>query len=245
MHAALTTVTVGTATTAGVLTGLLAPSGRRTQTVAGAAPAGPPRDWDDAVLSARITALAAHSLGFGLATTGRLLRIPRLPLAVAAPVTLVDYQPAVRRVLESSIGRARTDLLLSTLTAASFTLVQAPPPLAIEAMLRASVVREVLANRRAWKRSPLDPAPANRRQLAVGAPSTDISNARHGLNWVARPRWGSPPAAFTPPAPPRSSPPPRQPVPPANRLPAHSVAGSPTITTCCAADPTSCGASTG
>lgn len=153
-HAALT---VGTAATAGVLTGLLAPSGRTSRRERITDTSGPPQDWDDTVLAARIAALAAHSLGFGLATTGRLLRIPRLPLAVAAPVTLVDYQPALRRVLESSIGRARTDLVLSTLTAASFTLVQAPPPLAIEALLRASLVGEVLANRRAWQRSPLDP----------------------------------------------------------------------------------------
>ncbi|GAB2660327.1 cation-translocating P-type ATPase [Prescottella soli] len=170
VHAALTTATVSAAATAGVLTGLLAPSGRRARTATGAAPAGLPRDWDDTVLSARIMALAAHSLGFGLATTGRLLRIPRLPLAVAAPVTVVDYQPALRRMLESGIGRARTDLVLSTLTAASFTLVQAPPPLAIEALLRASIVREVLANRRAWQRSPLDSAPDDRTPRAGQGP---------------------------------------------------------------------------
>jgi len=157
-HAALTTVTVGAATTAGVLTGLLVPSGRQARTIRDATTPELPQDWDDSVLSARITALAVHSLGFGLATTGRLLRLPRLPLAVAAPVTLVDYQPALRRLLESSIGRARTDLVLSTLTAVSFTLVQAPPPLAVEALLRYSVVGEVLANRRAWQRNPLGPA---------------------------------------------------------------------------------------
>ncbi len=157
VHAALTAATVGTAATAGVLTGLLAPSGRQAHTGGGTAPARFPRDWDDTVLSARITALATHSLGFGLATTGRLLRIPRLPLAVAAPVTLVDYQPALRRALETSLGRGRTDLLLSTLTAVGYTLAQAPPPLAIEALLRASLVGEVLANRRAWQRSALDP----------------------------------------------------------------------------------------
>ncbi|MCA1008265.1 cation-translocating P-type ATPase [Rhodococcus hoagii] len=162
-HAAVTTVTVGAAATAGVLTGLLAPPQRIDRSDGTSAPPQVPATWDDGVLSARVTALAAHSLGFGVAITGRLLRIPRLPLALAAPVTLVDYQPALRRALEASLGRPRTDLLLSTLTAASFALVQAPPPLAIEALLRASVVGEVLANRRAWQRSahtpPLDTAP--------------------------------------------------------------------------------------
>ncbi len=118
-----------------------------------------PTAWDDGVLSARVIALAAHSVGFGAAATGRLFRVPRLPSAVAAPIVLLDYQPALRRLLEAGIGRPRTDLLLSTLTAASFTLVQAPPPLAIEALLRASVVGEVLANRRAWLRSTHRPVP--------------------------------------------------------------------------------------
>ncbi|XVA03221.1 hypothetical protein ACQ86I_05505 [Prescottella equi] len=118
-----------------------------------------PTAWDDGVLSARVIALAAHSVGFGAAATGRLFRVPRLPSAVAAPIVLLDYQPALRRLLEAGIGRPRTDLLLSTLTAASFTLVQAPPLLAIEALLRASVVGEVLANRRAWLRSTHRPVP--------------------------------------------------------------------------------------
>ncbi|PTR22873.1 H+-transporting ATPase [Rhodococcus sp. OK519] len=155
LHGALTTVTVGTAAAAGVLTGLLASATRLPDPVAARRPL--PPAWDDSVLAARITALAAHSLGFGLATVGRVLPIPRLPLAVAAPVTLADYQPAVRRALESTLGRVRTDLLLSTLTAVGFTLVQAPPPLAIEALLRASVVGEILANRRAWQNSPHQP----------------------------------------------------------------------------------------
>lgn len=160
-HAALTTVTVGTATTAGVLTGLFT-SAQRSDT----APPPPrvPSAWDDTVLSARVAALAAHSLGFGITATGRLLRIPRLPLTLAAPVTVVDFQPVLRRGLESRLGRTRTDLILSTLTAAAFTAAQAPPPLALETLLRASVVGEVLANRRAWQRStyrpPADAAPS-------------------------------------------------------------------------------------
>ncbi|WP_430331768.1 cation-translocating P-type ATPase [Rhodococcus sp. ACT016] len=169
-HAAVTSVTVGTASAAGVLTGLVTTSGRlATRTHTAESPQLPP-SWGDAMLSARVAALAAHSIGFGLAATGRLLRVPRLPLAVAAPVTLVDYQPALRRVLESSIGRAPTDLVLSSLTAASFTLVQAPPPLAIEALLRSSVVGEVLANRRAWQRSPHRPPADDAPPLASEGP---------------------------------------------------------------------------
>lgn len=157
VHAAVTTATVGTAATAGVVTGALAPWIRPASGVVEASPPLPPA-WDDTVLAERVAALAAHSIGFGLAVTGRLLRVPRLPSAIAAPVTLVDYQPAARRVLEVSLGRARTDFVLSTLTAAGYTLAQAPPPLAIEALLRASVVGEVVAARRAWQRSGRRPA---------------------------------------------------------------------------------------
>ncbi|QCQ90418.1 cation-translocating P-type ATPase [Rhodococcus sp. SGAir0479] len=158
LHAALTTVTVGTAATAGVVTGVLAPWTRQSPQTPASSPPLPPA-WDDTVLAARVTALTAHSVGFGLAAAGRVLRIPRLPAAAAAPVTLLDYQPAARRLLEAAVGPARADLLLSTLTAASYTLVQAPPSLAIEALIRASIVGEVIAARRAWERSGRRPAP--------------------------------------------------------------------------------------
>ncbi|QKT10891.1 cation-translocating P-type ATPase [Rhodococcus sp. W8901] len=151
LDTALTTAVVGTAATAGVLTALLAP--RQADSPGTDRP--PPPAWDDAVLRARVAALAAHSVGFGFATAGRILTLPRLPLALAAPVTVLDYQPRLRRLLEAGLGRVGTDLVLSTATAAGFAAAQAPAPLAVEALLRASVVGEVVANRRAWQRSPL------------------------------------------------------------------------------------------
>ncbi|RVW06709.1 cation-translocating P-type ATPase [Rhodococcus spongiicola] len=113
----------------------------------------PPPGWSDAVLAARLAALAAHSAGFGVALAGRILRLPRLPLVAAAPVTIIDYQPRLRGLLESTIGTRRTDTVLSLANAATYAAAQAPTPLAVEALLRASTVGEVVANRAAWHRS--------------------------------------------------------------------------------------------
>ncbi|RVW02711.1 cation-translocating P-type ATPase [Rhodococcus xishaensis] len=172
--AAVTTVTVSTATTAGVLTALLT-SGRPTHADAAHAERAhlesthleatrresttlpQPPAWSDAVLAARAAALAAQSAGFGLALAGRVLRLPRLPLAAAAPATIIDYQPRLRGLLESAIGPQRTDAMLSLANAATYAAAQAPTPLAVEALLRASTVGEVIANRAAWHRSALPP----------------------------------------------------------------------------------------
>ncbi|CAM2810658.1 cation-translocating P-type ATPase [Prescottella defluvii] len=176
LDTALTATVVGTAATAGVLTALLTP--RRT----GAPDVGrlPPPAWDDAVLRARVIALAAHSVGFGVAAAGRVLAVPRLPLALSAPVTILDYQPRLRRLLETGLGRVGADLLLSTATATGYAAAQAPAPLAVESLLRASVVGEVVANRRAWHHSPL-PRPTG---TDTAAPNGAVDRHLERVAWV-------------------------------------------------------------
>nr|WP_194150323.1 cation-translocating P-type ATPase [Prescottella subtropica] len=153
---AVTVATVSTAGAAGVVTALVSP-GRRPPAVSAPRPPSPPPDWSDTALASRVVELAAHTSGLGLALTARVLRVPRLPLA-AVPATVVDYQPRMRGLLESSIGRRPTDVLLSAASATGLTLAQAPLPLAVDALLRATLVGEVVAQRSAWRRATSHPS---------------------------------------------------------------------------------------
>ena len=75
----------------------------------------PPIDLpgDSAVLAGRLVALAATSAGLCAALVGRAVPWPRLPAGVAAAVTILDYQPRVRRLLENRYGTSVTDTTLA------------------------------------------------------------------------------------------------------------------------------------
>ncbi|MGW5149840.1 cation-translocating P-type ATPase [Rhodococcus koreensis] len=107
---------------------------------------------DNVVLVARAVAAAATTVGLGVALVGRLLRVPRLPVALASGVITVDYQPRLRRLVESAVGPVATDLLFATFTAAAYTLTLSPESLAVEAALRGALVAETWSGRRAWQR---------------------------------------------------------------------------------------------
>ncbi|MFD9668411.1 HAD-IC family P-type ATPase [Rhodococcus sp. NPDC059968] len=107
---------------------------------------------DDAVLAARAVGAAASTLGFGLALVGRFLRLPRLPAALASGVISVDYQPRLRRLVESAVGPDAADLLFAAATATAYTLTLSPDSLAIEAARRGALVAETWSGRRAWQR---------------------------------------------------------------------------------------------
>ena len=62
---------------------------------------------DSEVLAGRLVALAATSAGLAAALGGKALPWPRLPIGAAAAVTIVDYQPRVRRLLEQRFGHHR------------------------------------------------------------------------------------------------------------------------------------------
>ncbi|MDF3311592.1 cation-translocating P-type ATPase [Rhodococcus sp. T2V] len=107
---------------------------------------------DDAVLVARVVGAAVSTLGLGVALVGRFLRLPRLPAALASGVISVDYQPRLRRLVESAVGPDATDLLFAAATATAYTVTLSPDSLAIEAARRGARVAEAWSGRRAWQR---------------------------------------------------------------------------------------------
>ncbi|RAV01938.1 hypothetical protein DQP56_06245, partial [Mycolicibacter senuensis] len=100
----------------------------------------------------RALSLGAHVAGLGMATVGRLLRLPVLPLGLEAGVVVVDYQPRLRRLLEDNIGKQATDALLSMAGAGVHTLNQAPTALAVDLSMEAMRAGEERAAERAWRR---------------------------------------------------------------------------------------------
>ncbi|ORW10998.1 haloacid dehalogenase [Mycolicibacter longobardus] len=100
----------------------------------------------------RTLTVGANVAGLGVATVGRLLRLPGLPLGLEAGVVVLDYQPRLRRLLEDSIGKQATDALLSLASAGVHTLNQAPTALAVDLSVEAMRAGEERAAARAWRR---------------------------------------------------------------------------------------------
>jgi cation-transporting P-type ATPase I len=107
---------------------------------------------DDALLMARMVAATAASVGLGLALTGSLLRLPRLPDLVAVPPTLADHVPRLRRELERRLGPEGTDVLFGFVNAATAALTLSPAAAAAEAATRTMLATEAWNGRLAWSR---------------------------------------------------------------------------------------------
>ncbi|MEO6794384.1 MAG: cation-translocating P-type ATPase [Mycobacterium sp.] len=100
----------------------------------------------------RTLTVGAHVVGLGVATAGRLLRLPGLPLGLEAGVTFIDYQPRLRRLLEDNFGKQAADTLLALASATVHTLNQAPTALAVDLSVEAMRAGEERAAERAWRR---------------------------------------------------------------------------------------------
>ena len=121
----------------------------------GAATAGlPPMDLpsDPIVVAAAAVSAAANVVGLGVALVGRTMMWPRLPASASAVVTLVDYQPRLRRVLEDRFGHSAADSAIALAAAAAYTLTLAPASLAVDAVVHAAKAAENAAAAAAWVR---------------------------------------------------------------------------------------------
>lgn len=123
---------------------------------------------DDGLLARRVIAAGASVTGLGVCLAGRFLQLPRFATVLPAPIVALDYQPRLRPVIESTVGPEAADLVFSVLTAATYTLAQAPSSLAVEAAVRVAEIAETLAVRRAW--SELEPEFAAQAATATGPP---------------------------------------------------------------------------
>lgn len=106
---------------------------------------------DGIVLATRALTVATNAAGLGIALTGRALRLPRLPVAIAAGVTFFDYQPWLRRRLEDRIGGPATDTVMTLVQATSQTLSQSATSLSLGLTLQSMKAAEVRAEARAWE----------------------------------------------------------------------------------------------
>jgi H+-transporting ATPase len=106
---------------------------------------------DGVVLAGKVIAAAANGLGLGVAVAGRLLMLPSLPTGLSAAVTLIDYQPRMRVLVEERLGKDATDTVLAVAAAAVYAITQAPSALAVEFIRHVGQVGEALAAARAWE----------------------------------------------------------------------------------------------
>jgi H+-transporting ATPase len=119
---------------------------------------------DTAALAASAAAVATSAVGLSLSLAGRALLWPRLPAGLAAAVTLVDYQPRLRRLLEERIGADAADAVLALATSISYTLTQVPASLAVDLAMHLVRAAEAQAAALAWQRH--EPALAEHAQCA-------------------------------------------------------------------------------
>ena len=107
---------------------------------------------DGVVLAGKIIAATANGVGLCTAIAGRALMWPALPAGITAVVTLVDYQPRLRAVVENRLGRGAADTAIALAAATVYTVTEAPSSLAVETVRHLYQVGEALAGARAWQR---------------------------------------------------------------------------------------------
>ncbi|HUO39920.1 MAG TPA: cation-translocating P-type ATPase, partial [Mycobacterium sp.] len=106
-------------------------------------------------------AIAATATAAGLVATlaGRALHWPRLPGGLAAAVTVVDFQPRLRRPIEDRLGQSAADTALALAASVVYTVTQTPASLAVDLTMHLARAAESAAGGRAWARREPDLAP--------------------------------------------------------------------------------------
>ncbi|MFJ7047866.1 HAD-IC family P-type ATPase [Streptomyces sp. NPDC101112] len=105
---------------------------------------------DPAGTRAAATALAADTLGTGVALAGSFLRLPRSPRLVTAAATLLRENPRFRAFLRDRLGPSRMDVLLATANAAVHAAGQTPIALLLDGALRTCQLGDTLARATAF-----------------------------------------------------------------------------------------------
>ncbi|MDY6998808.1 MAG: cation-translocating P-type ATPase [Actinomycetota bacterium] len=123
---------------------------------------------DGVLLAGRLIAAGANGVGLGVATAGLLVPWRGLPPGLAAAVTVVDYQPRLRAVVEHRLGKPAADSLFGLASASVYTLTQAPASLAVEVLRHLGQVAETASGSAAWQRR--EPDLAARAEELDGGP---------------------------------------------------------------------------
>jgi cation-transporting ATPase I len=107
---------------------------------------------DGIVLAASVAAAATSAVGLATTLAGRALVLPRLPQGLTAVVTLVDYQPRLRRLVEERLGAAAADTALAFASSVTYTLTLAPASLAVDLFMHLARAAEAQSAAAAWQR---------------------------------------------------------------------------------------------
>jgi len=97
-------------------------------------------------------ALAADTVGLGVASVGQALRFVPIPAEIPGVLSLIDSQPRVRRFLEDRLGRPATDMTVAATSAMAQALGQGPVGLGVDMAHRASLIAEQRSRQSVWKR---------------------------------------------------------------------------------------------
>src|SRR4051812_5199649 len=106
---------------------------------------------DGVVLAGKLIATAANGVGLALATAGRVFMWPSLPTGLSATVTLIDYQPKLRDVVEARLGQDAADAVLAIAAATLYAITQAPATVAVELVRHLAQLAEGVAAASAWE----------------------------------------------------------------------------------------------
>jgi cation-transporting P-type ATPase I len=98
-----------------------------------------------------LMALAADGLALGVAVAGRMARVARMPIELAAVVPFVQAQPWLRHRLQSALGRLPVDVGLALTNAAAAAVSQGSLGLLVDAGQRVLLLREASSANRAWQ----------------------------------------------------------------------------------------------
>ncbi len=125
---------------------------------------------DTQPMAIRAATAGANAAGLGVALAGRALRWPPIPATVGAANSLVNYQPALRRMVEKTLGQPTTDAALTLVTAAVNLGALALPTLAVDLTMESIKIIELRAEAQAWERH--EPALARHANHAEVHPSS-------------------------------------------------------------------------
>ncbi|TFV54429.1 cation-translocating P-type ATPase [Mycobacterium sp. PS03-16] len=172
----------------------------------------PPTDLpaDGMAIAGRALGSAANGVSLCVALAGRALMWPALPTGLTAAVTLVDYQPRLRSLVEHRLGPVAADTALALSAATVYAITQSPTTVAVEFLRHLSQFAESNAAAGAWEQRagllaeyadcpeatphaprpvPLPPGPierhAERSGMAQGVAATSVGLLTRNLNLAA------------------------------------------------------------
>ncbi len=107
---------------------------------------------DPIVLASGVTAAAASAIGLAITLAGRAVPFPRMLPDLAAVVSVVDYQPRLRRLLEQRLGASAADTAIALAASIGYTLGQLPASLAVDLCMHLLRVAETQSSAAVWRR---------------------------------------------------------------------------------------------